>query len=201
LTCIIGIIEDNITYLGGDGLQLRGDRKNTKETKVHQRGEFLIGGAGLSGEIDLLLYSTDYIIPKEGQNTKEFFYNDFIPEYKRVLREHGRLTIIDNTEEMESQFLIGFRGELIVITQSFAVVIDNHQDNYTAIGSGEDYALGALFATNNSDATAKDKISIALAATSHHNVTVDSPFEIVWMDQSPDKIKEYYKEIEKLKEE
>lgn len=195
MTCIVGIIEDGITYLGGDGLQLKGDRKTRVDSKVYERGEFLIGGAGRGTVIDLLFHSTNYVIPKDGQTIKDYFYNEFIPELRMVLKDKGQIHTEDGKQSMETQFLIGYRGELVNILKDFGCGIDTQDTKYSAIGSGEEFALGSLYSTEAMGLDPEERIILALEAASEHHCTVGPPFEVISMDQSMDNIHKIYESM------
>ena len=179
MTCIIGVIEDNKVYIGGDSASIAGYnqvRRNDKKvfSKMSVDGvEYIFGGAGSFRMIQLLQYSVN--IPK---NTKdsifEFMCTDFINTVRSVFKENGYTTITSNNEKCD-KFLVGVGSDLFAVDEDFQVV----HSNLHSIGAGNSFALGAFKALENSQFPIEEKIKKSLEISEHFNIGVVSPFYII----------------------
>lgn len=68
---------------------------------------------------------------------------ELVPTIREVLKTHG-YTTVENNEETAGSFLLAVRGRLFEVHSDFAVL--ERDDAYTAIGSGQMVALGAMHA-------------------------------------------------------
>ncbi len=177
MTCIVGLVsEDRKVYMGGDSAAVNGwGLTILKETKVFRNKDFLIGCAGVARMISLLQHS--FIPPEqeEDEDTLLFMATRFIDAVRECLKSGGLAKKENEQESMgNSYFLVGYKGQL------FCVYNDYHLSeplcNYDAIGSGDDVALGVLYATP--DMQPIKRIELALKASEQHNAGVRGPFHI-----------------------
>jgi ATP-dependent protease HslVU (ClpYQ) peptidase subunit len=83
----------------------------------------------------------------------------------------------DGVAEFEGAVLIGYRGGLYVVSSDLGV--SDIDRDVMAIGSGGDYALGALYATRESGAHPMDRLRTALAAAATFNASVGPPYAFI----------------------
>lgn len=175
MTCIVGIADGGIVYLGGDSASSTPDGESFLPTrpKVFLIGEIAIGVAGSGRVNQLLRYKLP--IPALIADPERYVAVDFVDTLKALLKEDGR----KDDELMEDSFLlIGLRGRLFLIDSTFQV--SEMRCGYEAIGSGAQIALGSLYATND-DVTfgPRARLRMALNAAQEHNAFVRGPFTFV----------------------
>ncbi|MGZ6374482.1 MAG: hypothetical protein ACXWPI_07155, partial [Ktedonobacterales bacterium] len=88
-------------------------------------------------------------------------------------------------EYVDSTALIGYRGKLFVMQSNFQML--EHADSYDAVGCGEPYALGALFALdaeNGIEANPYDALMLALRTSERYSSGVRAPHYVFRMRAS-----------------
>lgn len=142
--------------------------------KAVERGSYIIGGAGDYRALQVVLHGwvPPVVTPKAKLNLYEFIINKVAPSLKATLTEAG-IEFNKTTDNEESKFelslIIGINGSLFEIDSDFAVAMNN--TGLYAIGSGGDYALGALHA----GVSALEAIEIAAV----NNNGTSAPFHIL----------------------
>lgn len=174
MTCIVGIAENGIVYLGGDSASSTPDGESFLPTrpKVFLKGELVIGVSG-SGRVNNLIRHK-LSVPPITADPEHYLAVDFVDALKAMLKEDGR----KDDELMDDSFLlIGLRGRLFVIDSTFQV--SEMMRKYDAIGSGAPVALGALYATSWGDNPPLVRLRMALDGAQEHNAFVRAPFVFV----------------------
>lgn len=156
------------------------------QDKVWKIGDFLMGGAGSWRGLQLARYA--FIPPKRGRAAIEpFMVTTFIDALRDVWKKGGHLFKSDKDdsdpkeETVSTDLMIGYRGELWVVRGNLQIL--KMREDYAAIGSGTDAALGALYATRNGGAT-NARVLTALRAAERYNAAVRGPFRII--DNKPE---------------
>ena len=177
ITCIVGMVQDNKVYIGGDSATTNGNRRTIKESsKAIKRGEFVMGGAGYAVVNQIMSHVTTLPPIYENQTPIDYMINTFLPLFRKTVKEIGQMIIKDHKETTDSQFLIGYRGHLFKIGVDLNVL--ESIDGYDCIGSGGAYALGVLHATKDSSLSPEERITKGLEAASYFDSFVYPPFEI-----------------------
>ena len=112
-------------------------------------------------------------------DAERFMVREFVPRLRKLLSKNGLMntTGVDKIED-GSSLLVGFNGFLFVIADDFQVEVT--QDDYAAIGSGAEIALGSLHADKTSGhLTAVDAVQNALDASERYCSNVRGPFLIL----------------------
>lgn len=180
MTCIVGLIDDARVYIGGDRLATTdGGRKfHRTDEKVWKKGpDMIFGAAGGGRGIQLLAYGSAIPPLKVGQDLKEYLTLDFVDAVKSALHQGGDLEVEDGIEVANIHFILGYDGRLFTFYGSFA--FEEVMEKYTAVGSGAEFALGSLYATEDSDLTSEERIEMALEAAEYFNAFVKGPYDIV----------------------
>lgn len=176
MTCIVGIAQDNTVTIGGDSagvggysIQLRAD------TKVFRTGNYVMGFTTSFRMGQLLRYGELPPAPtaEEQWDLDRFMATTFVDGVRKVLETGGWLKT-SNGVETGGTFLVGVRGHLYEIQGDFQIA--RTLDGYSAVGCGDDLALGALHATADSGLTARERVEAALRAAAHHSAGVAAPF-------------------------
>lgn len=149
MTCIIGLEHQGKVYIGCDSISLNGWAKDiTAVKKVFRKGDMLIGIAGNPRQMQILQYFV-MDMPHPASMTDEEYLVRTIVEQARVAFRQCGFTETDNGRETGASFLIGYRGKLYSVENGFQLC--RSARGYTAMGVGDDFALGALQALMSED--------------------------------------------------
>jgi len=186
MTCIVGLIENGIVYMGGDSAACDDSSLNIiKGLKVFKKDEFLFGISGNPRMSDILRYNFEIpVIMDKDQDILEYMHQYFIPELKECLSGNGVLIKQNEVVSSDSWVMIGYQGRLFVLQSHFH--LSESLLNYDALGSGMDAALGCLYGLEdlmNSEWIVKmgpeEKLILALQASERFNCNVRRPFTIL----------------------
>ena len=180
MSVVVAIKKDGKVYLGADSQVTRGGTRSTlknpnnyKIWKVDGVDHCLMGHVGavrdaniirlMSGAIsnyDVVMNYIDY----------GFVVKRIVPEIVSELKNAGYLKDDQYLEHMESRFLFIYKDQLYTINTDGCVL---EVDDYVAIGSGEDQAIGSLLSTE--DEEPKTRIIKAIKASAASDIYVDYP--------------------------
>ena len=172
MTCIVGLVAKNNVYIGADSASVAGwTSRVTRLPKVFRRGPFLMGYTTSFRMGQLLQHSL--MVPPQGEERDDmrFMVTTFVECVRMLLKERGVAKIEANSES-GGQFLVGYRGRLYSVQQDFQV--NEMADGFDAVGSGAEYALGALASTRGLAPTVR--LKKALEVSAHFNMAVSPPF-------------------------
>lgn len=172
MTCIVGIVQDNKIYMGGDSAGVSDlDITIRRDPKVFRVGEFLLGFTSSFRMGQILMH--DFDPPKIKENADPFRYmiKKFIPAVREAFKDGGYLEK-NNEADQGGTFLVGIRGRLFVIEDDFQV--GESHDGYLSVGCGSKYALGSLYETRHQPPM--ERIEKALNAAEHFSGGVAKPF-------------------------
>jgi ATP-dependent protease HslVU (ClpYQ) peptidase subunit len=172
MTCIVGLVDKKNVYIGGDSASVAGwTSRITKLPKVFRRGPFLIGYTTSFRMGQLLQHALT--VPSQGaeRDDMRFMVTTFVECVRALLKDKG-VAKVESNAESGGQFLVGYRGRLYSVQQDFQV--NEMADGFDAVGSGSEYALGALAATRGTPPV--QRLKRALAVSAHFNMAVSPPF-------------------------
>lgn len=174
MTCIIGIVDGGVVYIGGDSMASNGsDRHATALRKVFRVGEFLIGYTSSFRMGQILQYHLNVPHQQDGVSNERYMVVEFIEAVRTCLKEKG-YSVISNNQELGGTFLVGYRGRLYEVNNDFQI---NHFINgMAACGAGEQYALGAMAVLP--DLPPEARIRRALEAAANLSSYVCEPFYV-----------------------
>lgn len=144
MTCIVGLVDNGIVYIGGDSCGSDGRTSTIRaEEKVFRNGEFLFGFTSSFRMGGILRYSFK---PPECKTWDVWRYMNttFIDAVREAFKSGGYLQT-ESGRESGGDFLVGFRGQLFVIESDFQIGVP--ACSYEAVGCGRSHALGSLFST------------------------------------------------------
>jgi ATP-dependent protease HslVU (ClpYQ) peptidase subunit len=175
MTTIIGVQNEDGCVIASDSRVAEGGKVYThpEMVKAVERGSYVIGGAGDYRALQVVLHgwTPPLVTAKAKTNLYEFVINKVAPSLKATLTEagidFGKTT--DGDDKFELQLLIGINGTIFELDSDFAVAMND--TGLYAIGSGGEYALGALHA----GATVLDAMRIAAV----NNNGTSAPFHIL----------------------
>jgi ATP-dependent protease HslVU (ClpYQ) peptidase subunit len=174
MTCVVGLVHAGRVYVGVDSAAVQGwTRRESRVNKVFRRGPFLIGYTTSFRMGQVLEHHLEVPRQLAGQSDEAYMVKHFIESARTLLKEKG-FTKIESNSEKGGQFLVGYRGKLYSIESDFQV--GEQADGYDAIGSGADFALGAMRALGRVPPTRRVRRALEIAA--HFNMGVCAPFTI-----------------------
>lgn len=192
MTVIVGIIgPDGDVYMGGDSAATTAGGSqsvyvNKKVfTPVHGP-HYLMGVCGNHRLSQVMRYSfVPPPPPGPDVDLEQFMASDFVNSVRKCYKDNGILTSTEDGAETGSfgSFLVGYQGRLFEMEENFQILIDRR--NYMAVGSGEDLALGALYATDSPGADAVERIKTAIKAAVTFSAWCREPYDILRLPFDP----------------
>lgn len=181
MTCIAAIKEkDGTIYMAADRQSTAGNMKMaSSEPKVFVRGEFAYGVTGAHRIANILRYAFKEPPKAVGQSLMDYFVNSWIPTWTECLHHHGQKQIVHNVTHSEAWLMIGHEGKLMMMAGDFTIIEEEHP--YAAIGSGGDFAKGALNVMRQSSDTQNANITLrkAVLAAIEHDTYCSGPVDII----------------------
>lgn len=178
MTCIVGIQDRRRVVIAGDSAGVSGYGIDVRaDEKVFERDGYAFGFAGSFRMGQILRYDSELPEPPRALGDLDaFMVRDFVGAVRAAFERAGWLR---KTHEVESGgiFLVGVRGRLFCVESDFQVA--KSANGYTAIGCGDDLALGVLHTTRRGAWTPEERAQLALEAAAHHNGGVRAPFHAV----------------------
>ncbi len=172
MTCIVGLVDKNIVYIGGDSAGVAGYSLTVRaDEKVFVKDGFIMGFTSSFRMGQLLQYNLK--IPKYHSDVDIFEYmvTDFINAVRECFKGGG-FAQKDKEEERAGIFLVGFKGKLFKINFDYQVGVPSLP--FDVCGCGTDIALGAMYA--NVNLSPKERIIQALEAAEQFSAGVRRPF-------------------------
>lgn len=178
MTCIVGLVHKGEVWMGGDSAS-NGNwiTRISSLPKVFMVHDMLIGITGNWRLAQLLQYH----LPAEldawdgAEDYMQYLVLTFVPAVRKLFKEEGFSKEDNNQQSYYGAYMIGHAGQLYTVESNYQVV--QHVDGYTAVGSGAELALGALYVLG--EKTAADKrIEMALEAAAYFSNGVERPFHI-----------------------
>lgn len=172
MTCVVGLVDKKTVYIGADSASVSGwTSRITRLPKVFRRGPFLIGYTTSFRMGQLLEHALEVPLQGAETNDRRYMVTVFAETVRALLKERGVAKIEANTES-GGQFLVGYRGHLYSVQSDFQV--NEMADGFDAVGSGAEYALGALAALRTMKPLPRLKRALEISA--HFNMGVSPPF-------------------------
>jgi ATP-dependent protease HslVU (ClpYQ) peptidase subunit len=176
MTCIAGIVHQGIVFIAGDSAGSTSYQITTRrDPKVFRNGAAVMGCTGSFRLTQLLRYSLKLPAYASGDDLMRYMTIDFINAVRTCLREGG-FAEKEKEKEHGGTFLVGIAGRLFYVEGDYQVG-ESDDDSY-AIGTGDDIAFGALFATRHLGLSPQERLELALQAAQYHIKSVRGPFII-----------------------
>jgi hypothetical protein len=175
MTCVVGLEHGGVVYLGADSAAVSRERLRSRaDPKAFRVGPYVMGYTTSFRMGDVLRYSFAPPDPPE-RGLDRFMATTFIDAARAAFREAGVATSASGVESCGA-FLVGVRGRLFTVESDYQVGVE--RAGFHAVGSGDQVALGALYAT----AKMKDpraRVRLALAAAERFTGDVRRPWRLV----------------------
>ena len=183
MSVVIAIKENGVTYMAADTQISFGDSKRHLKSDSLQKvwavtdiPHCIMGGVGLTRDLNLIRYCTSELIPeasvlKNEINVGTIMLNT-VPAIFESIRNYTQLvTGCDKDIPINSEFVLAYKDKIFDIAPDGTV---EEVEGYIAIGSGADAALGSLKHTT--DEPVYDRLIKALDAASESNLYVSEPY-------------------------
>lgn len=183
MSVVIAIKENGVTYMAADTQISFGDSKRhlksdslQKVWAVTDTPHCIMGGVGLARDLNLIRYCTSELIPeasvlKNEINVGTIMLNT-VPTIFESIRNYTQLVTGSDTDiPINSEFVLAYKDKIFDIAPDGTV---EEVEDYIAIGSGADAALGSLKHTT--DEPVYDRLIKALDAASESNLYVSEPY-------------------------
>ena len=107
---------------------------------------------------------------------------EFVDSLREMMLKGGFISKDKDGREQGGCFLVGFKNRLFSIGIDFQV--EEFEDEFYSVGSGQEYALGAIKALliNGKKLEAETIVETALSAAAHYSTGVEPPFVILSTD-------------------
>lgn len=179
MTCIVGLIDGDKVYMGGDSAGVMGyDLQIRADQKVFKNGSFLMGFTSSFRMGQLLRFKLCPPSRWKDDGTQKDIYQYMVTDFIDAVREclkNGGYAQKSNEQEEGGVFLVGYEGRLFIIDNDYQV--GELTDGFMAVGCGGQIARGALYATQGKPP--EERIKIALEAAERFDVTVRRPFVVL----------------------
>jgi len=184
MTCIVGYVEKGTVYMAADSAASNGDSICVRrDLKLFNLKNMLIGFCGSFRIGQILKYVST--IPKhpKGMDDHRFLCTHFVDYLIEVMEESRALQDAGGVASLgdDSQFLFGYKGVLYHFDNDMQVAVA--ETPYVSIGSGGQFATGAMFAMADMDIPPKDKLIKAVMAACENSVGVKPPVHVAIMDR------------------
>jgi ATP-dependent protease HslVU (ClpYQ) peptidase subunit len=178
MTCIAGLVDGTSgrVVMGGDSCAFSGWDITPGVVKVFHNGPCLIGTSGDTREGQLLRYALTVPEQPEDMEPQHFMSTVFVDALRTCFKDAGYAQKEKEKEEHDGRLLVAYQGHLFGVYGNYAVL--EASTGFNAIGVGEDYAKGVLFATTAATLTAEARVLLALQAAEALSAGVRGPFTI-----------------------
>lgn len=172
MTCIVGIVDDEFTYIGGErGVSDNETILSMSTPKVYSRDGWVYGYAGTIGIGQLL-----NLIPLTSAIDDIFVYIRLyiVEELKKAIESYS-----NSPAEHDTSWLIGREGRLFELHSSDWSVIEVKE---SAIGGGSQIAFGSLYTSSIyiEDNTPIDRLGMSLGAAITYSPSCQGPIDILF---------------------
>ena len=170
MSCVVGLIYDKAIYMASDGIATTedGEKRPIKAIKLFKNGDYLFGYSG-SVRAGQVMFSPHFKPPED--------INKLVDEMREHMSIKGTMIVTDTQVQMcNANFLIGYKGKLFEVLMDFQ--LNEVLGDYTAIGSGEQLALGSLHASMDMMMTPRERVEMAIEAACEYDMSCGPPINV-----------------------
>lgn len=174
MTCIVGVVEGDKVWIGGDSAGVAGyDLTVRADGKVFRNGSMLFGFTSSFRMGQLLRYALRIPDHDPRVSVEKYMAVTFVDAVRECLKEHGWSRKV-NDEEAGGCFLVAYRCRLFRVDSDYQVA--ESSDGFDSVGCGDQIARGALFVSSELDG--RQRVELALRAAERFSAGVRQPFHI-----------------------
>lgn len=186
MTCIVAIVEENKTYMAADteGFDSYGRKTDRKDKKLFigqtsSNQNFMIGFTSSYRMGQILRYQFNppgYDEHCSDDDLFKYMVTIFVNEIRATFKTNGYGSIKDGESSHGGTFIVAIKNKLYEIQEDFQVA--ERVTNYSACGSGYDYALASLYTSYRyGEDSPENRITIALQSAMELSNTVGGRIE------------------------
>jgi ATP-dependent protease HslVU (ClpYQ) peptidase subunit len=158
MTTVVAIQEKGNVVFASDSQTSWGNRKSFSAEKVFTNSGIMFGACGdvrVSNVFKAATLPTPEASLRKRGDIFRWLVNELIPALQKALEDAGTLTARDGETSNRGSFLVAVNHQCFELSGDFAVTSET--SGRYAVGSGSDFALGALAA----GATPQEAVKIA----------------------------------------
>lgn len=171
MTTVVGIqgngfavlgADSRISSIGSDGFVYQVHTAKPGYSKIAKNGPYLIGTAGDVRAINLLTHVFAPPKPTSRTNLDKFMTSRFIPELRDCFEKAGyslRDKEAEHVAQHSSTILVAIHGSIYLIDGDYSWISEG--TGIYAIGTGSQYAIGAMTALIEKPASKKQAVLVA----------------------------------------
>lgn len=181
MTCIAALIDkNNDIYIGGDSCTFSDNHYELPPyPKAYIKKGVAFGFSGIKREAQIIRYSFDPPDFKNIESLMNYMCIDFVDELKSNIEKRFQLN--KETDSHSGSCLVCMHGHIFSVGSDFSIT--ERSDTFDAIGSGKNYALGALHSTQDWD-DGEARIRHALETAEKFSSSCRAPFHILYLKSS-----------------
>jgi len=169
MTVIVGISTDTHVYIGGDrGVSDNDVILSMSRPKISKVDGWVFGYAGTLGTGQLLEF-IEFPKMTKASDPYKVLRLDIVEQLKKMYDHFGR-----DIEDNGTDWLIGYENRLFELSSGDWSVLEIQE---SAIGTGNNFALGSLYATRNWRDT-KKRVQKSIEAAIHYSPSCSDPIDI-----------------------
>ena len=185
MTVLIALKDEKGIHLAADSQTTQGNKKfsRTKRSKIITKkfkivdgyGEIIdkdqmyIGIAGYTFLNEYLHYGLDFPDMKENEKFEEYLSRKLLPKITKKLTDNQLVQVDSQEIDTESLFMIIYNDKIYYISSNLSFC--GLEEDYCCFGSGDEVALGVLYATRNNPNSFK-RCKLAIEACNYHTCYV-----------------------------
>ena len=189
MTCIVAVRTNNKVVLAADRLGAgNGVKQLFKTTKLAKQPCHRVDSEYKKTKIEIGIgYTTSFrmgdilksiFVPPDidnGEDEEEYLITKYVPSLQKCFEEHGFIKSSNGTKT-GGNFLLTINGRIFHIQDDFSVL--EPELPFLAVGSGQEFALGALYASAVT-LTPVEKALLAIQAAGTFSTTVSKEAEFI----------------------
>lgn len=180
MTCIIAMEHNGVAFLGSDSF-LGGAfiRDQIDRPKFFEKGtRFFIAFAGGLRGAQIVEHGITFRKLRKGEDEEAYLVTEVSQKLQAAFTKAGANIKDDgNVDTHDSCFIACINGKVFIIQTDYSVIRSRH--GFTAVGAGQEYALGAMAILKSEKISPKEKIQRALEVAADLSPQVCSPFHII----------------------
>lgn len=188
MSVVVAIKEGGKIYLGADSQVTKGGTRTTlknpnnyKIWKVDGCDGCIMGHVGNLRDANVIRLLRDVIDDYDEYRNRvgyRFIVKYLVPEIVKTLREANYIKGEGYIDFIDSSFLFAYRDKLFMINSDLSVI---EVDDYVAIGSGANEAIGSLLSTEGQ--SPRRRIVKAIKSSAASDIYVDYPIILTDTDK------------------
>lgn len=186
MTCVVALVQDGIVYMGADSAVSIGYTTQTLASKKLLRQQHCL--LGYSGDLrGMNLLAEAFVAPDrpQGMSIERYLVTLFVDALRTTLKDAGAAKKENEQERASGYFLIGYECRLFQVGCDYSVM--ELANDFDAIGSGSEVALGALHATRHLSLQPQMRLTVALEAAAKFCSGVGGPFVVESLEPEREK--------------